>query len=114
MSEEYPLSTATPTALPNLVIAGVTKAGTTSLHAYLSQHSGVAPADVKEVDHYAPMIGGGQPPSLAEYARHFVAAGAAPFRLDASPNYFIGGRRLVARMAEELRGPRVLIALRDP
>lgn len=103
-----------PTSLPNLVIAGVTKAGTTSLHRYLSQHSAIASADVKEVDHYAPMVVGEDPPPLAAYARHFSGADAFPFRLDASPRYFIGGRPLIARMAAELREPRVLIALREP
>lgn len=108
------MSTSVPTSLPNLVIAGVTKAGTTSLHRYLSQHSAIAAADVKEVDHYAPMVAGEAPPPLAAYARHFSGAEGFPFRLDASPRYFIGGRPLVARMAADLRGPRVLITLREP
>ena len=108
------MPTSVPAALPNLVIAGVTKAGTTSLHRYLSQHSAIASADVKEVDHYAPIVEGGDPPPLTSYARHFTGAERSPFRLDASPRYFIGGRPLVTRMAAELHEPRVLIALRDP
>ena len=101
-------------ALPNLVVAGVTKAGTSSLHHYLGQHPDIGLADIKEVDHYAPMVSGGEPPSLEEYARHFRDCADATWRLDASPRYFIGGPPLVRRLAGELDRPRVLIALREP
>jgi hypothetical protein len=101
-------------ALPNLVVAGVTKAGTSSLHHYLGQHPGIGLADLKEVDHYAPMVEGAEPPSLEEYARHFRGCADATWRLDASPRYFIGGPPLVRRLTAELDRPRVLIALREP
>ncbi len=101
-------------ALPNLVVAGVTKAGTSSLHHYLGQHPAIGLADLKEVDHYAPMVGGGEAPSLSEYARHFHGCADATWRLDASPRYFIGGPPLVLRLASELGRPRILISLREP
>jgi hypothetical protein len=100
--------------LPNLVIAGVTKAGTTSLFRYLGQHPDVGVADVKEVDHYAPMVYGGEPPPLEAYARHFEHCEQSRWRLEASPRYFIGGPSLVRRLASELDRPRVLIAIREP
>lgn len=100
--------------LPNVVIAGVTKAGTTSLFRYLGQHPDIGVADVKEVDHYAPMVHGAEPPPLADYAAHFRNAAGKPWRLEASPRYFIGGPELVTRLDTELDGPRILIALRDP
>jgi Sulfotransferase domain len=100
--------------LPNLVIAGVTKAGTTSLFRYLGQHPDIGAADEKELDHYAPMVHGGQPPPIEEYARHFAAVADAPWRLEASPRYFIGGPALVQRLRDDLGTPKVLIALREP
>ncbi len=101
-------------ALPNLVIAGVTKAGTSSLFHYLGQHPDIGVADVKEVDHYAPMVHGEPPPALVDYERHFRACAASPWRLEASPRYFIGGPPLVRRLADDLDRPKVLIALREP
>ncbi|MFT4084114.1 MAG: hypothetical protein QM638_16170 [Nocardioides sp.] len=105
-------------ALPNVIIAGVTKAGTTSLFGYLAQHPDVGVADVKEVDHYAPLVVGEPPPTLAEYAAHFRASGDHPVLLEASPRYFIGGPTLVRRLVEDLsrngRRPKVLISLREP
>jgi hypothetical protein len=100
--------------LPNLVIAGVTKAGTTSLHHYLAQHPDICPAKVKEVDYYAPMIEGAAPGPLSAYAAHFAACGEHPWRLDASPGYFIGGKPLAVQIAEDLDQPRVIIMLREP
>src|SRR3954451_21171218 len=95
-------------------MAGVTKAGTSSLHHYLGQHPGIGLADLKEVDHYAPMVSGAEPPSLEEYAGHFRECADATWRLAASPRSFIGGPPLVRRLADELGRPRVLIALREP
>lgn len=100
--------------LPNLVLAGVTKAGTTSLFHYLGQHPEVLRADVKELDHYAPLVEGREPPPLDEYSRHFAAWNGQSWRLDASPRYFIGGDHLVRRLRTELPEARVLVILRDP
>lgn len=104
--------------LPNLVIAGVTKAGTTSLFGYLAQHPDVGAAAVKEVDHFAPLVEGREPPSLASYAAHFRDSRDRPVRLEASPRYFIGGRPLVSRLVADLgtngTRPKVLIVLREP
>lgn len=100
--------------LPNLVIAGVTKAGTTSLFRYLGQHPEIGIADVKEVDYYAPMVHGDAPGPLDEYRAHFRHCVASPWRLEASPRYFIGGPELVRRMVDDLGRPKVLIAIREP
>lgn len=111
---EYAMRHVPVDALPNLVIAGVTKAGTTSLHHYLTQHPDVCGADVKEVDHYAPMVAGLEPPALEQYAAHFAGCSGAAWRLDASPRYFLGGPPLVRRLVADLGSPRVIIALREP
>lgn len=109
------MSSSSPALLPNLVIAGVTKAGTTSLHYYLTQHPDIASADTKEVDHYAPLIfGSGTVPSLEDYASHFRGSGDARWRLDASPRYFTGGKPLIEKLDADLPGARVMICLRDP
>lgn len=100
--------------LPNLVIAGVAKGGTTSLFRYLAQHPDICAASVKEIDHFTPLRNGLQPPPLAEYSRYFSHCRREAYRMEASPTYFYSGPRLVTAMHDTLPGARVLISLRDP
>jgi Sulfotransferase domain len=102
-------------ALPNLIIAGVGKAGTTSLFWYLSQLPDVCPSDVKEIQYFTPLSeGDGVLPPLGDYAKHFRAAHGERYRLEASPQYFHGGRVIVDAMRHTLDRPRVIVMLRDP
>src|SRR5680860_1846194 len=67
--------------LPNLLVAGVPKAGTGSLFAYLSQHPDICRADEKEVgywNYYNPRRHSGAPPPLDDYRKHFAACGSRP------------------------------------
>jgi hypothetical protein len=41
-------------ALPNLLIVGAPKCGTTSLHHYLDLHPEISMSDVKELDFFVP------------------------------------------------------------
>jgi len=102
-------------ALPNLIIAGVGKAGTTSLFWYLSQLPDVAASDVKEIQYFTPLSeGDGVLAPLSEYARHFRDAHGERYRLEASPQYFHGGQVIVDAMRTTLGQPRVIVMLRDP
>ena len=102
-------------ALPNLIIAGVGKAGTTSLFWYLSQLPDVCPSDVKEIQYFTPLSeGDGVLDPLADYARHFKASHGERYRLEASPQYFHGGRVIVDAMRSTLDRPRVIVMFRDP
>ncbi|MFL6240525.1 MAG: sulfotransferase family protein [Actinomycetes bacterium] len=101
-------------ALPNLVLAGVTKAGTTSLFNYLGQHPEIGVAGVKEINYFTPLLYGDSLAPLSEYSRHFARCADRPWRLDASPAYFVGGAELATAVQATLPDARVLIALRDP
>ncbi len=101
--------------LPNLVIAGVGKAGTTSLFWYLAQHPDVCASDVKEIQYFTPLSeGDGNLQPLAAYAQHFRGWSGERYRLEASPQYFHGGQPIVDAMRSTLRDPRVIVMLRDP
>jgi hypothetical protein len=101
--------------LPNLIMAGPGKAGTTSLFWYLSQHPAICPADVKEIRFFAPITHGtGSIPPTEEYARHFNHCGMEEYRLEASPQYFHGGGALITAMRQILAHPRIIITLREP
>lgn len=97
--------------LPNLLIAGVKKAGTTSLVDYLGQHPAVCPGDVKAVNWFrepAPR------PPLEAYAAHWGHATGEAFRLEAPTTAFYGGRAMAEAIDATLPGVRVIVSLRDP
>ena len=101
--------------LPNLVIAGVGKAGTTSLFRWLGAHPDVCPSAVKETDHFAPLrFPGGRVPPLQDYARTVAHCGTAPWRMEASPAYCYGGEPVIAALRAALDRPRIVLSLRDP
>jgi hypothetical protein len=116
-------------ALPNLVIIGAMKCGTTSLHHHLGRHPDIAMSRPKELNFFfgpADQPGGEDPVGdpvdwsrgnwhrgVPWYAAHFDPA--APVRGEASPGYTSPSYPGVAgRMAALLPGARLLYAVRDP
>ena len=101
--------------LPNVVIAGVGKAGTTSLFWYLSQHPDICASRVKEIGYFSPLADDDRkPPPVEDYRAQFDACGHERYRLEASPQYFHGGRALIDAMREVLGSPKVILMFRDP
>jgi hypothetical protein len=100
--------------LPNLVIAGVGGAGTTSLFTYLGQHPEVCPSIRKELRYFSPLKYGQELGSLEKYERHFTHCTGETYAMEASPGYFYGGQRLITALEETLPRPRVVVSLRDP
>jgi hypothetical protein len=98
----------------DVVIAGVNKAGTTSLFVSLSTHPDVAPSSIKETGYFLPARYGQPLAPASVWERYFADAGAAPVRLEATPSYFYGGERVAAAMQERLVNPRILLVLREP
>ena len=102
-------------ALPTIVIAGVGKAGTTSLFWYLSQHPDICASDVKEIRYFTPLSEGrGELAPLEDYASHFDRCTGEAHRLEASPQYFHGGAPVAAAMQATLPESKVVVLLRDP
>jgi Sulfotransferase family len=101
-------------SLPNLIIAGVSKAGTTSLFRYLAQHPDVSPSDVKELRYFQPLRHGGDLEPLHTYASHFADRSHERYAMEATPGYFYGGRALAEGLNKTLPEARVVVSLRDP
>ena len=104
-----------PAQRANTIIAGVNKAGTTSLFVSLQAHPEVAISAVKETRYFLPARYGRplEPPSV--YASYFADAGDRPVRLEATPAYFYGGEPLVAEIVELLGADtRIIVVLREP
>ena len=100
-------------ALPNLIIIGGLKCGTTSLHHYLNLHPEVAMSRPKELNFFVTELN--WPLGRDWYAGHFDPS--APVRGESSPHYtnrpaFAG----VSQRMRELLGEstRVIYVVRDP
>jgi len=100
--------------LPNLIIAGVSKAGTTSLFNYLGQHPDIGTSDVKELRYFSPLRHGGTMEPVADYARHFRSCVDSRYAVEATPGYFYGGAAVAQAMAATCPGVRVIVSLRSP
>ena len=96
-----------PGRLPDLVIAGAQKGGTTFLYQELVRHPGVAPALTKEIhffdDHWARGL---------DWYRGFFAADHG-LTVEASPGYVFHPWAL-ERLASAAPAARVVLLLRDP
>lgn len=96
------------------VIAGVNKAGTTSLFVSLSTHPDVAPSAIKETRYFLPARYGQPLEPLSVYRDYFRDAGDRPVHLEATPSYFYGGHPVATRIAQDLVDPHVVLVLREP
>jgi hypothetical protein len=101
-------------ARANAIIAGVNKAGTTSLFVSLSAHPKVAPASVKETRYFLPLRYGHPIGPASDYEQYFSRAGDRPVRLEATPSYFYGGDAVVSAMHDALGSPKIIVVLREP
>lgn len=108
--------------LPNLVIAGVVKGGTTSIYSYLSLHPEICCSAVKETCYFS-FYRYGQWDSryrntddpYQQYCQYFAHCSNQKYILEATPGYFEGGYRL-ANAIQKLLGDdvKILIILRNP
>jgi hypothetical protein len=96
------------------VIAGVNKAGTTSLFHALAGHPEIDPSKVKETHFFDPIKYGERPPPLEAYSRFFAQSGTAPVVLEATPGYFYGGRPLAEALSQALPEVKIVVVLREP
>lgn len=101
-------------ALPNLIIAGLNKAGTTSLHNYLSAHPDVCAASVKETFFWNRVSDWNQI-DLNDYAKHFNHHTNEKVVLESTPRYFHDIvdhlKALDKHLGDDLK---IILLLRDP
>ncbi|HEY7631756.1 MAG TPA: sulfotransferase [Thermoleophilaceae bacterium] len=97
--------------LPNLIVIGGQKCGTTSLHNYLAAHPQIAMSRDKELDFFTSW---GQRRGLAWYEQHFTRD--APVRGESSPAYTAWPHILGVPEAihETVPDARLIYLVRDP
>src|SRR5438093_10024477 len=98
-------------ALPNLVVIGAQKCGTSGLHYYLSLHPEISMSRPKELNFF--IAERNWPRGVEWYRRHFDPR--AQVRGESSPNYtaFPQHTGVVERLHELLPEPRLVYLIRD-
>jgi Sulfotransferase domain len=99
-------------AMPNLVVIGGLKCGTTSLHHYLNLHPEIGMSRPKELNFFVEELN--WPLGRDWYASHF--RDADPVRGESSPHYTNRPRfdGVAERLAATLPGVRLIYMVRDP
>ena len=95
--------------VPDLLIAGAQKSGTTTLHSWLRDHPDVFMAAPKELHYFDRHYDKGP----QWYADHFGAASQHQIAGEATPDYMYLASA-VCRMASDLPSARLVVLLRDP
>ena len=98
-----------PRALPDAVILGAMKCGTSSLHNYLVQQPGVIEPLRKEVHYFDVNFDRGE----SWYRANFGLLGEPGLNIDSSP-YYLFHPAVPRRMRALLPGARLIVLLRDP
>lgn len=100
--------------LPNLIIAGAQKSGTTWLHFNLKKSSNFFGSEVKELNFFNQK---NAVENVSSYTDNFVDAGAAKYIYETTPGYFqlpSGGVDTARNIKEVLGCPKVIVILRNP
>src|SRR4051812_47367914 len=79
--------------LPNLVIAGFSKCGTTTLFNLLATHPDVHPASTKETRYFQPVRYGEPLAPVEDYRRYFRGYAGQRVVMECTPDYVYGGER---------------------
>jgi hypothetical protein len=96
--------------LPSFLIIGAQKAGTTSLHAYLSQHTEVSSPVTKELHFFDHQFARG----TGWYRAHFPRSRSDTVITGESTPYYLFHPLAPARAAEVLPGCKLIVVLRNP
>jgi hypothetical protein len=96
-------------ALPDVVIIGAQKCGTSSLHGYLTQHPRVIEPLRKEVHYFDVNYARGE----RWYRAHFGRSGEPGLNIDSSP-YYLFHPLAAERMHALLPQAKLIVLLRDP
>ena len=101
-------------SLPNLIIAGVNKSGTTSLYRYLAEHPEICASFTKEIRYFLPLMFDKPISPIGEYEKHFAHCENQRYRMEASPNYLFGKEKIAGAIREFVPDAKVIVILRDP
>ena len=95
------------------IIAGVNKAGTTSLYVSLAEHPAVDASVIKETRYFLPARYGQALKPVSVWDGYFSHADRL-VRLEATPSYFYGGAAVAHAIRSTVPNPKIVLVLREP
>jgi hypothetical protein len=99
--------------LPNFIIVGVSRAGTTLIFNTLARHPEVLSSSTKETRYFQAVRYGEALRPLSEYESYFRRHSGQPVTMECTPDYFYGAEATAAAM-KQICDPRVAVILREP
>jgi sulfotransferase family protein len=102
--------------LPNFLVIGAAKGGTTSLYQYLRQHPDIYMSPMKEPNYFTDedqLFGKKSVRSRGEYEQLFAAVNGERAVGEATPRY-LNAIRGIGRIQADLPGVRLIVTLRQP
>jgi Sulfotransferase domain len=100
--------------LPNLIIGGVHKAGTTSLFVYLSKHPEVGASHIKEIGFFMPLRDGESLLPIENYKSYFSHCKDERYVMEASPSYIYGKEKIADAIHQHCGKAKIIMILREP
>ncbi len=100
--------------LANLIIAGVNKAGSTSLFHYLTAHPDICGSKEKETCYFLPLLYSESLQPLSVYEAQFTHCTNSRYLLEATPAYIFGGEKIAAEIRHTLTDVKIIIILKNP
>ena len=100
--------------VPNALIVGVNKAGTTAVFSALARHKAVCASSTKETHFFDPLKYGEPLPPIDEYEAFFDRRPGQYVVLEATPGYFYGGRLMAETIREASPNCKIVVVLREP
>ncbi len=99
--------------LPNFIVVGVSRAGTTTMFNTLARHPQILSSSTKETRYFQPVRYGEPLGPLSEYESYFQRHSGQPVTMESTPDYFYGGAA-TAEAIREVCDPRIAVILREP
>lgn len=100
--------------LSNLIIAGVNKAGSTSLFHYLCEHPDVCGSVDKETCYFLPLLYNQPVSPISNYEAQFSHCKNSLYRVEATPAYVYGGEKIATEIYNTIPDVKILIILKNP
>ena len=99
--------------LPNLIIAGVYKCGTTSLFHFLKNHPDICASRIKEPRYFFDIFVKKKMPSFNNYLKNFNHYNGEKYVLEGTAGYFFYGEQMAKKIKEILGDITIIVLLRN-
>jgi hypothetical protein len=99
--------------VPNFIIVGVSRAGTTMVFNTLARHPEILSSSTKETRYFQAVRYGETLRPLSEYEAYFRRYSGQPIAMECTPDYFFGAAP-TATAIKAVCDPRVAVILREP